>query len=888
MTPMMQQYMNLKEEHNDCLMLFRLGDFYELFYEDAEIASRELEITLTARGGEDKVPMCGVPHHAASSYIDKLVSKGYKVAICEQIENPAEAKGIVKRDVVRIITPGTLIDTNLLEDKKNNYLASLYISSKGYGLTYIDISTGEFSCTQVLDQNKLIDEITKIMPNEIIYYCEEDSYSEEQGNIIGSIIKVINVYTYKCDPWIFEKTYSSNQIKEHFNIMALEGLGFNNEHLGIQSTGGLLHYLKTTQKRVLSHINKVNIYDLSEKMTLDISTRRNLELTETIRGKNKKGSLLWILDKTLTAMGGRMIRRWIEEPLLDYNCINERLNAVEILKDDILLRKELGEYLKQIYDLERLAGKIAFGSANPRDLIALKRSISFLPTIKELFNQEFSNENFTDLGHKSLLGKILSNIDPLEDVENIIENSILEEPSLTLKEGGIIKEGYNHELDDLQKISKEGKLWIAEMELGEKNKTNIKSLKIGYNKVFGYYIEVSKTNVHLVPDTYIRKQTLANCERYITPELKEIESKVLGAEDKIINIEYELFIEVRNMLLSQIKRIQVTANAIAELDVLYSFAEVAEENDYTKPIVNNSEVIHIEEGRHPVVERVLKNEIFVPNDVFMDTKDEQLLLVTGPNMAGKSTYMRQVALIVLMAQIGSFVPAESASIGIVDRIFTRVGANDDLAQGQSTFMVEMSEMANIINTASKKSLLVIDEIGRGTSTFDGLSIAWSVAEYICNFINARTLFSTHYHELTKLSETYKGIVNYKVSVTEDGHDIIFLHKVLEGSADRSYGIQVARLAGLPLDIINRASTILGTLESEGDVGQKFEFNNMVQEAEIALTIKGNTNKGIEQLNFDNLLDMEIINELKDINLMETTPMDAINILYNLHKKANQV
>lgn len=879
LTPMMQQYMEIKQKHKDCLMLFRLGDFYELFFEDAEVASRELEITLTARdcGLENRAPMCGVPYHAADGYIDRLVSKGYKVAICEQVEDASEAKGIVKRDVIRVITPGTLIDTNLLEDKRNNYLLSLYISTVGCGLSYVDISTGEFLCTEIIGdeiEQKVIDEISKVEPTEIIYFIEEGSTS---SNLIEDIKKRFSIYISVYDSWIFEKDHAINQIKDQFNIVGVEGLGFHSNHLGIQSTGSLLYYLKSTQKRSLTHINKINLYAFEEKMILDIFTRRNLELTETIRGKNKKGSLLWVLDKTLTAMGGRMIRRWIEEPLLNVEIINQRLQAVEVLKEDILLRRELKESLKQIYDLERLSGKIAFGSANPRDLVALKKSIYFLPTIKQLFDNKTTG----------LLGQLLTNIDPLDDIRNLIDMSILEDPSLYLKDGGIIKEGYNKDLDELQRASKEGKHWIAKLEQQEKDRTGIKSLKVGYNKIFGYYIEISKSNLHLAPESYIRKQTLANCERYITPELKEIETKILGAEEKIVDIEYELFIEIRNILSLEIERIQRTANAIAELDVLYSFAEVAGENNYIKPTVNDSEVIDIQEGRHPVVEKVLENDMFISNDTYINTEDEQLLIITGPNMAGKSTYMRQVALIVLMAQIGSFVPAYSATIGITDRIFTRVGANDDLSQGQSTFMVEMSEMASIINLATKKSLLIVDEIGRGTSTFDGLSIAWSVAEYICKTLGSKTLFSTHYHELTQLSETYIGIKNYRVSVKEDKDQIIFLHKVLKGSADKSYGIQVARLAGLPKDIINRANDILIDLERKNS-DEDNHSNEVEKKSEVALTNNNIDINKEEQLKFEDFVELEIIKDLKHINLLETTPIDALNILYKLQKKATQL
>nr|WP_156774426.1 DNA mismatch repair protein MutS [Alkaliphilus oremlandii]A8MFD4.2 RecName: Full=DNA mismatch repair protein MutS [Alkaliphilus oremlandii OhILAs] len=877
LTPMMQQYMEIKNQYKDALMFFRLGDFYELFFDDAETASRELEITLTARdcGLESKAPMCGVPYHAANGYIDKLVSKGYKVAICEQVEDPSVAKGIVKRDVVRVITPGTLIDTNLLEDKKNNYLVSLYMSSLGCGFSYVDISTGELLSTEIvgtsIEQN-LIDEISKIEPNELIYFVEEED--KIGTNFIEGIRKKLNIHISKYDPWTFEESYAMNQIKNQFNILTVESLGFSLNHLGINATGALIHYLKSTQKRTLSHINKINIYTFTEKMVLDISTRRNLELTETIRGKNKKGSLLWILDKTQTAMGGRMIRKWIEEPLLNIQNINRRLEAVATLKNDILLRCELKESLKQIYDLERLSGKIAFGSATPRDLVALKKSVAFLPDIKKLFENENSG----------LLKELLNNIDTLEDIQALIESSILDEPSISLKDGGIIKEGYNDELDELYVAAREGKHWIAKLEQAEKDRTGIKSLKVGYNKIFGYYIEITKSNLHLAPENYIRKQTLANCERYITPELKELEDKILGAEEKSIAIEYEQFIEIRNMLLHEIERIQRTARAVAELDVLYSFAEAASENNYVKPTVNSSETIDIKEGRHPVVEKVLENNMFISNDTYINTEDEQLLMITGPNMAGKSTYMRQVALIILMAQIGSFVPATSATIGITDRIFTRVGANDDLSQGQSTFMVEMSEMATIVNLATKKSLLIVDEIGRGTSTFDGLSIAWSTAEYICQSLGSRTLFSTHYHELTKLSETYRGIKNYKVLVKEDKEDVIFLHKVVKGNADRSYGIQVAKLAGLPAAIITRASHILSDLERESIQKEQYIIESTAENTLTASTDVANE----KQLKLDDFIESEIVKDLKKINLLETTPMDALNILYQLQKKVAEI
>ncbi len=888
LTPMMQQYTKLKEKYSDCLMFFRLGDFYELFFEDAETASRELEITLTARGKADKVPMCGVPHHAADTYIDRLISRGYKVAICEQIEDPSEAEGIVKRDVVRVVTPGTLIGTNLLEDNKNNYLVSLYVSADGCGITCADISTGEFLCTQIIGcegKGKITDEIARIGPAEIIYFVDEKS---NYDNLIENISKRFDVYISEYDSWAFEKGYSINQIKEQFGVISIEGLGFDPNHIGIQSTGALLHYLKATQKRALTHINKINIYDLDKKMILDAPTRRNLELTETIREKSRKGSLLWIIDETLTAMGGRKIKRWVEEPLLDIKHINRRLRAVEILKHDILLRRELEENLKQIYDLERLAGKIAFGSANPRDLVALKRSISFLPVIKQLLANQSAD----------LLVEILNNIDPLEDIQSLIEISIQEEPSITLKDGRIIKEGYNTELDELRKIANEGKHWIAMLEQEERDKTGIRSLKVGYNKTFGYYIEVSKPNLHLVPKHYMRKQTLVNSERYFIAELKEMETKILGAEEKVVEIEYELFVQVRDMISKEVKRIQQTAGAVAKLDVLYSFAKIAEENNYVKPAVNKDEIIEIEDGRHPVIEKVLRDKMFVPNNTYIDTKDEQLLIITGPNMAGKSTYMRQVALIVLMAQIGSFVPAHSATIGIVDRIFTRIGASDDLSRGQSTFMVEMSEMAGIVNLATERSLLIIDEIGRGTSTFDGLSIAWSVIEYICNSLNCRTLFSTHYHELTQLSKVHRKIKNYKISIKEEKDDIIFLYRLLEGSTDRSYGIQVAKLAGLPLDIINRANDILMGLERKNsDKGTGPD--NILIESEIAPVDEieksefdnknpGSEDNSIANSQSENLVDTEIMRDLKNIDLLKTTPIDALNILYEFQKKATRI
>ncbi|MCC5909889.1 MAG: DNA mismatch repair protein MutS [Clostridiaceae bacterium] len=864
LTPMMRQYMDIKNKHTDALLLFRLGDFYELFFDDAITASKELEITLTGRdcGLDQKAAMCGVPYHSATSYINKLVLKGYKVAICEQVEDASEAKGIVKRDVVRIITPGTLIDTDLLEEKKNNYLMCIYGCKEGFGLSYVDISTGELFSTEIITgdtKQRLKDEIAKIQPKEIIYYIEKQDALNLEWDL--------DLYTNIYDAWRFEYKYALEQLKEHFNILTVDGLGFSNQHLGVNSTGALLDYLKSTQKRSLNHLYKIDIYNLSKCMTLDLTTRKNLELTETIREKSKRGSLLWILDKTKTSMGGRMLRKWIEEPLLDTKIICHRLDAVEVLKEDILFRSELKDNLKKIYDLERLCARISYGSATPRDLVALKNSLTHLPSVKALLQDK----------NGSLFKNILQHIGLHYEEKELIEASILDEPSISLKEGNIIKTGYDKAIDELRIASTEGKTWISNLEKEERQKTGIKSLKIGFNKIFGYFIEVTKSNLHMVPQQYIRKQTLSNCERYITPELKEVETKILGSEEKVVLLEYQRFVEVRNKLEEKVVKIQRTASALAQLDALYSLAEVAAENGYIKPIMNNKGTIDIQGGRHPVVEKMLENNMFISNDTHLDEESREVAIITGPNMAGKSTYMRQVALIVLMAQVGSFVPATKATIGIVDRIFTRVGASDDLSQGQSTFMVEMSEMANILNNATSKSLLILDEIGRGTSTFDGLSIAWAVVEYISKFLKSKTLFSTHYHELTDLEGTMKGIKNYRISIKEDGDDIIFLRKVIEGSADKSYGIQVARLAGLPQHVINRARTILSDLEKND-----LKEDNISNENTKTINIK----EEVKQLNFIDFTKQEVIDDLKNVNLLETTPLDAINILYKLQKKVN--
>lgn len=861
--------MEIKNQYNDTLLLFRLGDFYELFFDDALVASRELEITLTGRdcGLEERAPMCGVPYHSVNNYINKLIIKGYKVAICDQVEDAAEAKGIVKRDVVRVITPGTLIDTELLEEKKNNYLMSIYGKGKGVGITYVDISTGELLTTEIVKEKfkeNLHDEICKVHPKEIIYYVEDPLLKD----LITDCGEKLNLYINDYEDWHFDYEYATKQLKSHFNTISIEGLGFEYKHLGVQSTGALIDYLKSTQKRTLNHLKRIQVYTLKDTMILDLNTRRNLELTETIREKKKKGSLLWVLDKTMTSMGGRLLRRWIEEPLLDIESINNRLSIVEIFKEDLLLRKELKEYLKDIYDLERLSGKIAYGTVNPRDLIALKNSIACLPAIKDLLSNKES----------TFLQDILSKISNHEEVKHLIENAILDEPSINVKEGNIIKNGYNQDVDELRYASKEGKSWISSLETKERERTGIKSLKIGYNKIFGYYLEVTKSNLHMVPNDYIRKQTLANCERYITPELKEMESKVLGAEEKVITLEYQLFLEIRKEIEKEVPNIQNTAQSIAQLDALYSLAESAYENGYIKPLVNNDHKIIISNGRHPVVEKMINNNGFISNDTIIDREKHEISIITGPNMAGKSTYMRQVALIVLMAQIGSFIPAESATIGVVDRIFTRVGASDDLSQGQSTFMVEMSEMANILSNATMNSLLILDEIGRGTSTFDGLSIAWAVIEHISQALKCKTLFSTHYHELTELEGIIEGVKNYRIAVKEEEDNIVFLRKVIEGSADKSYGIQVAKLAGLPTAVIGRAQKILMDLE-KNDLAK---HDIVIKENPL----QGNVNN--QQLNFLDIDNEEIISQIKALNLMETTPIESLNILYRLQKKASGV
>lgn len=864
-SPMMQHYLKIKEEYKDCLVLYRLGDFYELFFDDALTASRELEITLTGRdcGQENRAPMCGVPFHAAQNYIAKLITKGYKVAICEQLEDAKEAKGIVKRDVIRVVTPGTVIESNLLDDKQNNYIMSIFKQDIYFGISVCDISTGDFYATQIKETNnftKLLDEIAKYMPAEIIVNSLMFATTEE----IEIIKERFNVYISK---------YEDNKFKDDINSIVNKYILLNDNDnkienaqdilLTISSINGLIEYLNDTQKVNLEHINKIKIYSNTKYMLLDISARRNLELTEKLRDKNKKGTLLWVLDKTVTAMGGRLLRRWINSPLVEVLEINERLNAVREFKEKIILRGDIREELKKVYDIERLVGKISYGNANARDLISLKNSLKQLPSIKNLiFNVD-----------SSMVKDLYQNLDELKDVTELIENSIIDDPPLTIKEGGIIKLGYDREVDKLKLATTEGKKWLVSLEAQEREKTGIKNLKISFNKVFGYYIEVTKSYLKQVPDRFIRKQTLANCERYITEELKTLEEQILGAEEKIISIEYNIFIKIRDQISSQIKRIQKTASIISKLDIISSLAEVAEDQNYVMPIVDNSGEIDIKEGRHPVIEKILPSGAFVQNDTYLDVNDNRFSIITGPNMAGKSTYMRQVALITLMAQIGSFVPANYAKIGVVDQIFTRVGASDDLSMGQSTFMVEMMEVATILKKATSNSLIILDEIGRGTSTYDGMSIAWAVADYISNKekCGAKTLFATHYHELIKLEEGLSGVKNYYVAVKEKGEEIIFLRKILRGGIDESYGIHVAKLAGVPDSVILKAHQILKGIERKAILSTK-------------TAEKENKKVSTGQLDMYNYKLAELAHELDKINLNELTPINALNILVKMKEK----
>ena len=867
-TPMMQQYLDMKEQYKDCILMFRLGDFYEMFFDDAILASRELEITLTGRdcGLEERAPMCGVPFHAVDGYISRLITKGYKVAICEQVEDPALAKGLVRREVVKVVTPGTITDTSMLDEKKNNYLVCIYAKGHMYGLAVVDVSTGEFTTTRITwgnTLNKLLDEIAKYSPAEII--TNQALYKATET--ISQLRKRFNTYISPLEDQYFNDVYATETLFQKLGTVALPE---ETAELCINACGALLYYLEQTQKVGLEHIQRITPYKLEEYMMLDISTRRNLELTETMREKARKGTLLWVLDRTMTSMGARTLRRWVEQPLVNVGDIAERLEAVAEFKDKFMVRMELRDLFKRVYDIERLMGKVVLGSANCRDLIALKNSLGQVPYIKEIIA---GCESTLSVRNNSLM-------EDLEDICNLIESSIIEEPPVSVKEGGIIKTGYHEEVDKLRHATTDGKQWIASLEAAEKEKTGIRNLKIGFTKVFGYYLEVTKSYFHLVPQEYIRKQTLANCERFVTQELKEMEETILGAEGKIIELEYRLFTEIRESIATQVGRIKSTAACLAELDVLCSLAEVADRENYCRPEVNSDGVIKIEAGRHPVVEKMLEQGAFVPNDTLLDMEDDRLSIITGPNMAGKSTYMRQVALIVLMGQIGSFVPASSAVIGTVDRIFTRVGASDDLAAGQSTFMVEMSEVAGILENATKRSLLVLDEIGRGTSTFDGLSIAWSVIEYISDSekVGSRTLFATHYHELTELEGKVTGIKNYCIAVKEKGEDIIFLRKIIRGGADGSYGIQVARLAGVPQPVIDRAKELLKELEDADISKHRSRRRKVPLDGQVELFFVNNN---------DEKTGKEVLEELKTVDVSTITPLDAMNVLYRLQQKARK-
>ena len=865
-SPMMQRYLETKEQYPDCILFYRLGDFYEMFFDDAIKVSRELEITLTGKdcGLEERAPMCGVPHHAAESYIARLIAKGYKVAICEQLEDPKTTKGIVKRGVIKIVTPGTVVESNMLEERKNNYIMAIYKTGIYFGIAVSDISTGEFYASQIKETNNfalLLDEISRFAPSEIIINKMMADSTEELSKIKtrfpASYISNFKDEFFKDDAEI---------TKLRFNLQDVKGntiKEFDDKLLAISAINALTEYLTQTQMTSLDHINKITIYSISRYMSLDINARRNLEITEKMRDKSKKGTLLWVLDKTSTSMGGRLLRRWLNDPLIDITEINRRLDGVKELKDDIMLRGDVVENLKKVYDIERLAGKMAYGNGTPRDMITLKNSLSKLPDVKSVLSKCQS----------PLLKDLYENLDELQDIHELVEKSIVDDPPMVTKDGGYIKLGYNEEIDTLKKATTDGKTWLMELEAREKETTGIKSLKVGFNKVFGYYIEVTNTYKNMVPDSYIRKQTLTNGERYITEELKNLENQILGAEEKVIKLELEAFDKIRKEIASNVKRLQKSAEIISTLDVVTSFAVVAEDMNYCMPEVTDSGVIDIREGRHPVIEKMLPQGEFISNDTYLDKSDNRVSIITGPNMAGKSTYMRQVALITLMAQVGSFVPAQSAKIGVVDKIFTRVGASDDLSMGQSTFMVEMMEVATILKEATANSLVILDEIGRGTSTFDGLSIAWAVAEFIADKerCGAKTLFATHYHELIDLEEKQEGIKNYSIAVKEKGEDIIFLRKIVRGGTDESYGIHVARLAGVPKDVTTRANQILRTIE------RKSVLNGKNLEKENKKQVEG-------QFDMFNYKLAEIAQELDKVNLNELTPIDALNTLVRIKEK----
>ena len=875
LTPMMQKYMETKEQYKDCILFYRLGDFYEMFFDDALVASKELEITLTGKscGLEERAPMCGIPYHAVEGYLSKLVSRGYKVAICEQVEDPKLAKGLVKREVIRVVTPGTNLNVQSLEAGKNNYLLSIAYTPDGIGISAADVTTGDYYVTEVEDLKKLNDELMKYEPSEII--CNEAFLVS--GFDVNDLKTRLHISVNALESHMFDDNGCRRILMKHFKVNTLIGLGVEEFPTGLLAAGALLQYLYDTQKTDLEHFTHIYPYLTSKYMLLDSSTRRNLELTETLREKQKRGSLLWVLDKTKTAMGARLLRNYIEQPLIEKDEMEKRLDAIQELNQDSISRDEIREYLNPIYDLERLLSKVTYKTANPRDLIAFRNSLEMLPPIKTVL-AAFEKEELVEIREQ---------IDGLEDIYQLIDEAIIEEPPISIREGGMIKDGFDETIDRLRSAKHDGKQWLAQLEEEDRERTGIKNLKIKYNKVFGYYFEVTNSYKNLVPEDYIRKQTLANAERYTTPRLKELEDTILNAEDKLQTLEYDVFCKIRDTIAQELVRIQNTAKAIAKLDVYASLSLVSERNHYVRPKLNEKGVIDIKDGRHPVVEQMITNDMFIANDTYLDNGSHCISVITGPNMAGKSTYMRQTALIVLMAQIGCFVPARTANIGIVDRIFTRVGASDDLASGQSTFMVEMNEVANILRNATSKSLLILDEIGRGTSTFDGLSIAWAVIEHISNrkLLGAKTLFATHYHELTELEGKMNNVNNYCIAVKECGDDIVFLRKIVKGGADKSYGIQVAKLAGVPDMVIDRAKEIVEQL-SDNDITEK------VQNIDIDNKNDGKAKKqpkydevDLAQMSlFDTVTDEDILKELMEIEVTTLTPLDALNTLYRLQNK----
>ncbi len=875
LTPMMQQYMETKKQYKDCILFYRLGDFYEMFFDDALTASRELEITLTGKacGLEERAPMCGIPYHAVEGYLTKLVNKGYKVAICEQVEDPKLAKGLVKRDVTRIVTPGTNLNLQSLEESRNNFLMCIVYTPTKVGISVADVTTGDYYLTEVEDLRKLNDEMMKYKPSEII--CNEAFLVS--GFDVEDLRGRLHVSVNALEPHLFDDDGCKKVLLRHFRVNTLKGLGVEEFPVGMLASGALLQYLYDTQKTDLAHFTHISPYLTSRYMLLDSSTRRNLELTETLREKQKRGSLLWVLDKTKTAMGARLLRSMLEQPLIDRAEMEKRLDAIEELNRDSVSRDEIREYLNPIYDLERLLSKVTYRTANPRDLIAFRNSLEMLPAIKTVL-KSFSGQELVE---------IENNCDDLQDIFQLISESIEDDPPVTVREGGMIKDGFDETIDMLRSARRDGKQWLAELEEQDRERTGIKNLRIKYNKVFGYYFEVTNSFKNMVPEDYIRKQTLANAERYTTPRLKELEDTILNAEDKLTTLEYDLFCRIRDSITEELERIQRTAKSIAKLDVYASLSLVSERNRYVRPKLNEKGVIDIKDGRHPVVEQMITNDMFIANDTFLDNGSHCISVITGPNMAGKSTYMRQTALIVLLAQIGCFVPAKSANIGIVDRIFTRVGASDDLASGQSTFMVEMNEVANILRNATSSSLLILDEIGRGTSTFDGLSIAWAVIEHISNrkLLGAKTLFATHYHELTELEGKMSNVNNYCIAVKECGDDIVFLRKIIKGGADKSYGIQVAKLAGVPDMVIDRAKEIVEQL-TDNDITEKIQSIavDVKHDVKIKKTPKLDEVDLAQMSLFDTVTDEDVIKELMDVEVNTMSPIDALNTLYRLQNK----